>query len=138
MRRTRLTWRAAAGRTAADQSAVNQLAETIRNWESDEQVFYWWNKYCDTSHGHKVYPNNETGINEIFEGRTPFDVLYYSDNSDYDPENDDWIRFNDDGYLVGMDAANDGGIYSPVDFDALAKWILDNNNEDALRAFRPI
>lgn len=91
------------------------MARSSERWDLVEL----WNTYCDETN----YPDDMIHYNDIDEMDNYFSSIadFYRCLGEY-VESDDFFAFDGYGILNSFDCLDN--IYSPVDFDSLADWLV--------------
>ena len=99
---------------------LSQVIEQLDNHDT-ESLISIYNDYADMNKYERINDNDEHTINDLYS--SPYDALLAASYGDYNPNHDYFIY---DGYnnLSSFNYADDDN--SPIDFDELAQWIVNN------------
>lgn len=98
-----------------------EIVETIKKMDNAKIINLWNNYVGEKSFPHiTVYPNNCAFFNTFF---TPCDAVLSVLYGHYN-ENDAYVIIDESENVQSFNDWDD--IYSPVDVDVLADWLLEN------------
>ena len=105
------------------------ILEALKN-ASNDTVVDLWNEYCNENNSMDdyIFDNGESFFEENFSDRV-MDAVRSVQYGDYNVAHD-YVCFNGYGNLESFNCADDEN--SPVDFDSLADWLIDNKDEDEI------
>ena len=105
------------------------ILEALKNAANDT-IVGWWNDYCidNNDPDNQIFDNGESFFEENFSDRV-MDAVRSVQYGDYNVAND-YVCFNGYANLESFNCADDDN--SPVDFDSLADWLIENKDEDEL------
>lgn len=101
---------------------------------SDGDIIWLWNNYCEDNRDPDSGVNDIEYIDDYLCGKTPIEILD-SVASDFNTS-DDYFSVDGYGYFYSFSSLESSK--SPIDFEELAGWIIDNQLEDFLADYTDI
>lgn len=109
---------------------TNEMIVDVLKELYDYQLISFWNDYCDDNKDSDsaIYNMNEC-LDDFLQGKSPTEILdsvavNFNTNHSY-------FSIDGNGYYISFDYLDIGG--SPINFEELAKYILNNELDDFIR-----
>ena len=105
------------------------ILDGLKTLNNDSAVELW-NEYCSECNcpDDTIFDNGESFFEEHFEGRVT-EAVQAALAGDYNFSHD-YVRFNGYANLESFNCADDDN--SPVDFDSLADYLIENKDDDEI------
>lgn len=105
------------------------IVDGLKNLDNASAVGLW-NEYCSECNcpDDTILDNDDNFFEEHFEGRVT-EAVRAALAGDYNFSHD-YVRYNGYANLESFDCADDEN--SPVDFDSLADWLIENKDESEI------